>query len=219
MKYFFSTFLIFSCFFTNAQFFGKTSKAHNQKSIPFVHYIIDDTLHGISNFEGFFEIKDQNFSKITFYHPLYSRISITSSVLKKNDTINLLFIPQKKLDFIKKTDSISKITIKQVIKHRNLNHPKKHAPYYYETYNKFSIETDKIAQTKGLVDKYLKYITPKKIIKDFDSDHHLVISESTSKTRYLNSLHEDEFITASKVSGVKTPLLVTANSKLQSIHL
>lgn len=219
MKQVFLTFLIFACYFTNAQFFGKTSKAHNQKIIPFVHYIIDDTLHGISNFEGIFKIEAKNFSKISFYHPLYSRVSITNSVLRKNDTINLLFIPQKKLDFIEKTDSISNTIIKQVIKHRNLNHPKKHAPYYYETYNKFSIETNQISETKNLIDKYLKYITPKKIIKEFDSDHHLVISESTSKTRYLTPLHEDEFITASKVSGVKTPLLVTANSKLQSIHL
>ncbi len=210
--------IILSSYIPLAQVIGRTVHADSKKIVPYVHYTIDDTIHGISNFEGIFEVK-HSFQKIHFYHPLHHHISIPYAFLSKTDTNKIIFSTQKELTFIENPDPAARQLMVNVFRNRQQNHPKKVAPYYYETYNKFSIETNKITEAKGYINKFLKYISEDTEIKKFDSDHHLVISESTSRTRYLNALHEDEFITASKVSGVKTPLLITANAKLQSVHV
>ena len=134
----------------------------------------------------------------------------------KNDTLKIgeyFSIPKLGYTSYKTRNFVNNLLPK--IKENNL---KKLAPYQYSAYNKFIIYGTKFKNQDRKIEKILEKL--KFTIKDSSKiDKHLVLSESMSKRKYVDDLHQLETVEWSKISGLDNPLFFSLNSQLQTINL
>lgn len=133
------------------------------------------------------------------------------------DTINIYLNQNELFLFLRKTDPNSQKLIQRVIDNRKENNPNCHSPFFYETYSKFYLTSDNIDVTKSKLKKILKKLSFD--MKDFDENHHLLLTESTTKRAYLDKVCENEVISASKASGIKKPSFFTVGSQIQPFSI
>ena len=216
MKNLLFTFLLLLLFWNaNASFHqlkGKTIDA-NGNFLPFIHYSINHGEHeGVTQITGEFEINfTQRIDTITFYS--YQHDSIDVIVCDTNTYIEIKLENANANLKLTKSDERAAWIIRNAVARKKQNRPEELAPFYYETYNKFIITTNKIHKTVKVFNRFLNKL--KTSVKDLPENHHIVLSESTTERRYLNSLNEDEIVTASRISGIDQPGLLTANSQIQ----
>jgi len=150
---------------------------------------------------------------IEAYHPLFETKTIISN--KKEIELELT---SNYSDELLVSDVKAEEILKQLYLQRKELDPHRHAPYYYESYNKFIMTCDSIEVSNSIISKISKKWFTKITEKD-TLDRHLFISETTTQRRYQNHDLQDENITAIKISGIEKPTLSTVNSQLQSFSI
>lgn len=205
---------------TNHVYAQKTIQVIDQRRSvpqPFTH-IQTDTNHYITNHQGFIQLDEfpESLSIKTLLQG-DTLIHFNEKTKTKQDTIVVSINHKGKLPLIHYTSNEAEQLIRKVIANKKVNNPNKLSDFYYDTYNKFYIHTDKLDETKNIVDKILSVFSLK--LDDFPENHHLVLSESVTQRRYHSKLNEDEIVIASRISGVDHSFLLAVNSQLQSFSL
>lgn len=216
-------FLLFSIagFFTNHVHAQKVIQIIDQKKQsphPFTHLICDNEKQYITDHNGYAAL-------ITFPETLKVKtlsqgdtlIHFDDVMRLQQDTIVVSIHHKGAEPLIHYTSMEADSFIQCVIKHKNYNDPNQLSNFYYDTYNKFHIETNKLDETKSIADKFLSVFSLK--LEEYPEDHHLLLSESVTQRRYHNKLNEDEVIVASRFSGIDRPFLLAVNSQIQSFSL
>jgi hypothetical protein len=103
--------------------------------------------------------------------------------------------------------------IKNAIENRKKNNPLNHKQFTYTSYDKMTITADinnKIEQDSLMIDS-----TEKKL-KDYFERRYLFIMESITERKYMYPGLNQENVIATRVSGLKDPIIVFMISQLQS---
>ena len=202
-------FLIVSNLFGQKNIHLSIIESNTLKEVSFVKISISDTsfITGISG-EVDLQLNEKD-TLLSFECYPFINQEVNLDIIKDSITVKLQSGP---FEILSDVHNNANHLIYQITKEKRKNNPKTYAPYYYTTYNKFFIETDQISQAKSLIDKFVHSFSLKR--KDFEDDHLILLTESTTQRRYIDDICEDEIVTASKVSGVEKPLLLTMNSQL-----
>ncbi len=211
-KHFFNTiaFLIFTfCSFGQKEIHISILESNTLKVVSFVKISTqnDSFFTGVS---GAIELSTVTSDSLISFecHPYLSQ-SIKIDTI--TDSLIIKFV-SKKIEGLNENQKETDDIINLISNRKSKNDPLSYAPFYYTTYNKFYIETDQINEAKHFIDKFIHSFSLK--LKDFEGDHFILLTESTTERRFINFIHDDETVTASKVSGIKKPLLLTMNSQL-----
>ena len=161
-----------------------------------------------TNYKGYF-LAPLNINKLAIEAPDYEKKVIQFPF---PDTIRLT--KNHSLIEVFHTDFNSAQAIKNVLKHKPQNNPFSNAPLKYTSYNKFYVYTNQTHKTKRFLNKLLDPFSVK--LDDFSNNHYLILSESTTERSYKRELKEEEIVTASKLSGIDRPMLLSLNSQVQT---
>ena len=104
--------------------------------------------------------------------------------------------------------------IKNVIQYKDTNDPKKLKSYSYTSYDKMLITLD--VDNKVITDSSLLSNDTIERLSDFVKDKDLLLMENIVEKKYLSPNRSNEKVIASKVSGLKDPLIIFVVSQVQS---
>ncbi len=193
---------------------GQVFRTNSSLYLPFTHIIVGDHEQDlIADEQGYFQVElNKESIDLTFRGFMHRAKTITLDSSTK-DSIKVFLNQNELFVFLRNTNEPTTRLMQRVIDNRSINNPNSHCPYSYSTYSKFYLTSDKIEITKTKVQKILKKL--KLDLKDFKDDHHLILTESTTKRDYMNKVCENEVITSSKVSGIEKPSFLTVGSQIQ----
>lgn len=224
MKYWFRIlcFLVLS-YLCNCELIAQVlhfTDSYFNEGIPFVILDKQDGTQIIrSDLSGNITIQDTaKFKKWAFYHPEYasSKFSIVRS--EKSDTIHVIFESIDEHANSTFSDKKSRWIIPNILKNRWKNDPIYHAPFYYESYNKYRLSTTNLTKLKLGFDNMLAKLKLKSL-KKYEKDHHLILSETYTRKRYQDKNKNDETLEAIQVAGIESPTLSTVSSQFQSYSI
>lgn len=171
---------------------GRVINAVDQSPISFASIVADnDPQKGaFSDINGYFFIQDNSIQKLTCSH-------IGFETQEKNivHTDEIIFYLKPITDSLKEVilnvENPAKAIIKQVIANRNQNNPLKLPSFTYQSYSKTIFD---IENKTNIIENSL-----------YNQDVYLFIMENTSTRKFLYPYHDEEVITATRVSGLKDP--------------
>ena len=218
------TFALFSfCFFVfcslSAQytFTAQVIDEQSNRPIPFAKIDFQETPYTvISDENGFFSLSLTTERTLTVeaagyhdavYMAVDDSISFANQICMRHRVVT---------HDVTRTSIDASYLMHKVLENSVRNNPKSR-PHEYKTYNKFTLETEDISKTKNKLNKFLRSFSLG--IQEFNRDHHLIITESTSERKYKSELKEKETILASRVSGIDKPNLFTVTPKIQPFSL
>lgn len=195
---------------------GRVIDADSRVSIPFVNIIVNNgKWGGTTDIDGKFSIyspEKVNSLKLTYvgYEPLNYTID--------NKTKNLVIkLKEKEYELpefvVYPTENPAHRIIQNAIENRDLNNPEKLEKFSYTSYDKmiFTIELDSLPMMDTISVDSIDQET-----RDFFEDHHLFMMESVSERKFMAPDHNYEEVIATKIAGLKDPILLFLLSQWQS---
>lgn len=168
--------------------------------IPYVHIILDDTLHLYSDMEGKATLPYLP-DKLFFKQPYYSSYQTNSL-----DNGDIKLTHNKQFKEAQGSDIKAEALIKKVLSWKKINRESK-KKYTYKSYNKFSVSTEKSEHPKKLIDKILKYLSYDLEGRDRS---HLFLMESVSEMQHLSPVKKKERIIGMHSTGIQLPSTYTS---------
>ena len=195
---------------------GKVIDPQTKEPLAFVNILVNkDNQVSQTDIDGIF--------KITFKTKIdslqFSYVGYETCVYKVLNKPGNLIIELKKKQFLLNEvvifpgENPAHRIINKVIENRDKNNPEKMKSFSYSSYNKMvcSINTDNLVKDTIHDDTTLRY-KQKTVFKNSD----IFLMESVTERKFLYPDKNSEKIIASKVSGLKNPLLAMFFSQLQS---
>ena len=224
MKYLFRIFFLFVVsHLCNSELIAQVlhfTDSYFNEGVPFVILDKQDgTQVTKSDLSGNIKVQNTaNFKKWVFYHPEYASSKFRIVRSEKPDTIHIIFesiVEQPDATF---SDKESRFIIQKVLKNKWKNDPINHAPFYYESYNKYRLSTTNLTKLKLGFDNLLAKLKLKSL-KKYEKEHHLILSETYTRKRYQDKNKNDETVEAIQVAGIESPTLSTVSSQFQSYSI
>jgi hypothetical protein len=194
------------------QLSGIIRETFSQEPLPFVHIVVNNgTGHYYSDIDGLFHIQVADSidllefkapgHRTVYFHPL------DTTFLEVNLNRTAPFVP------VRQTDAASRQLMQKVMLHKNYNNPQKSQHYTYKTYNKFTLTTDQLRETKTEIQKLLRFMPFR--LKEYRRRHHLFLMETVTKKQFYDQLRQYELIEGARASGIDSPSLLTLVSFFQ----
>ncbi len=198
---------------------GKVSDSRSKKPLPFVNIIINDgKTGGSSDIDGKFRICSQlPISKIKLTYVGYDTKEI---VLPGSEAgLKIQMTPTEyelKEVEVFPTENPAHRIINNVVHNRNVNDPEKLPAFSYTSYDKviFTIEPDSILSRINT--DTLEVDTSSHEFRKFLEEHHLFIMETVTERKFKAPDRNKEEIIASKISGLKDPLIIFLMVQIQN---
>lgn len=189
---------------------GEVRDAKTRETIPFVHIAATGTVKfgGVSNIEGHFSIGiPQNAAagdSITFSCVGYELYRTSLNDLRSNPKVEMRrkSVAIDEVVILAEDDPAYEI-IRRTVENRKLNDPEKLPHFQYTSYNKASIDIERVEE----------------IQKELDStgfaQAHLFMIESATNMAYRQPGNWNETVVASKISGIKNPVFSMLSNSFQ----
>ncbi len=195
---------------------GTVIDASSNEPLPFATIKTGDSSYALSSSDGEFMIRCEK-------HPLHLTVSYigykTKNILIKENTeekIEVSLFPKEENLApvnLKTTENIAAKIIKEAIKKKNINNPKKSfSSYSYKSYNKFKITEDNEARLDTPD-------TTNVAIKQLINKAHSFLSEKISTHQFNKKAGEKETVLATRMTGFKDPIYDVLAIKIQSNSL
>jgi hypothetical protein len=196
---------------------GVIIDADTKETLAFVNVLSGDESYGTStDIDGKFKINiPTSINKLSLSYVGYESISI--DILKKK--AKYVFRMKKKayllseLEITPGSNPAHRI-IRNVIQYRDTNNPEKLQSYSYTSYDKMLITLD-IKNTE-VTDSVLFSNDTIESLSTFIEDKDILLMENIVEKKFLAPDRSHEKVIASKVSGLKDPLIVFVVSQIQS---
>tara|TARA_R110002096_G_scaffold407290_2_gene605733 strand:+ start:450 stop:2867 length:2418 start_codon:yes stop_codon:yes gene_type:complete len=216
--------LIFSySLFSQSSINGKVIDAKSKEPLAFVNIVINESNRGFStDIDGKFKLKNpENIQSLKFSYLGYETVNLTMQEL---NTLNFRIELQqntyqlKEIEILPGENPAHRI-IDAVIANKNQNNPEIASDFYYESYNKliFSARPDSIYEKLPDSVKAKDSASIEEI--KFLEKQHFLIMESVTERNHIPPTHSKEVVTASRISGLKTPFFSLIGTQLQSFSL
>jgi hypothetical protein len=189
---------------------GEVRDAETGETLPFVHIAAIGAIKygGVSNIEGHFSIgipaSAKGSDSIGFSCVGYERLRTTLADLQASPRVSMR---RKSLEIsevviLAEEDPAYEI-IRRTVENRKLNDPEKLPHFQYKSYNKASVDIERVEE----------------IQKELDStgfaQAHLFMIESATKMAYRQPGNWSETVVASKISGIKNPVFSMLSNSFQ----
>jgi hypothetical protein len=199
----------------NNSIYGKVIDQQTKEPLAFVNILVNkDNQVSQTDIDGIFRITFR--TKIDSLQ--FSYVGYETYVYKVLNKTKNLIIELKKKQFILNEvivfpgENPAHRIINKVIENRDKNNPEKMNSFSYTSYNKmvFTIPVDSL--NKDSLHNDSEFIKIKKIFKKQD----LFLMESVTERKFMYPDKNNEKLIASKISGLKDPLLSLLFSQIQS---
>ncbi len=188
-----------------------------QDRIAFVHMFSQDKQYGTStDIDGKFQIVlPKEIDSLVLSCVGYHTQVVAINKNKQNQKFALIEKSYLLNEFeITPGDNPAHRIIKNVVKNRNINDPNKLDSYSYTSYDKMIITLD--MDNAKIIDSVAFQTDTIKKIKEFTMDKDFMLMENVVEKKYLAPDRINEKVIASRVSGLKDPLIVFVVSQIQS---
>jgi len=195
---------------------GRVIDADSRVSIPFVNIIVNNGKYGgTTDIDGKFTIlSPEKIESLRLTYVGYESLNYTIGNKTKNLVLKL-----KEKDYelpeyvVYPTENPAHRIIQNAINNRDLNNPEKLPEFSYTSYDKmiFTLELDSLPMMDTLSVDSIDQET-----RDFFEDHHLFMMESVSERKFMAPDNNFEEVIATKVAGLKEPILLFLLSQWQS---
>jgi hypothetical protein len=191
---------------------GKVVEKFSKTPQPFTHIIVNENeLELLSDEDGSFSIHhNKEIKTLKFKHYLYRDLNF--KVENNSDSLTIELQKYTLFSFEDRSDLHTARIIYNALLARKKNDTETNTPHSFNTYNKLTVETNRLQDTKKMLEKNLKILGIK--LKPFSKDHNLFMIESVTEKRYFNDLNQKEDIISSKVSGIDETSIYTISSLL-----
>jgi len=200
----------------NHKLWGKVIDSKTKKSLAFVNITTQNGQYGCStDIDGKFQLNiPNNVDSLQLSYVGYKKRNYAISSKKK-----YLFEMQAQSyllsEFeIRPGDNPAHRIIKNVVANRDINDPKKLKSYSFTSYDKMIITAD--IDRSIMVDSAAYENDSLQKISDFIADKDILLMENVVEKKYLAPDRTNEKVVASRVSGLKDPLIVFVVSQVQS---
>ncbi len=171
--------------------------AESKEAVPYVHCIINDTLHLFSDMNGYTTL-DFIPERINIRHYFYGEVTITTL-----DTSNHFYYLGRNSNsfYASGSDHFSDSLIRLVLLQKRYI-KKAHKSFTHKSYNKFTVSTQKNGYTKKIYERLLDILSYN--IEDQENQH-LFLMESVSELHQLDRIRRKERILGIRSTGIKLP--------------
>lgn len=192
---------------------GKLQQHESKAPIPFAHVFFQnlEKQGTVSDIKGEFSLSLLELSDtVIISHVGFEKIKLTLSELRNNPVIYLYpkAIEIEGFTFLAGENPALNI-MRKAIANKPINNPDNLNTYQYTTYNNLVFTLDGMDEEGGMqshIDSLLE-------------GGHLFISESFSEVRYKKPGKKNETVLASKMSGIKSPVIGFVSSAFQPFSL
>jgi hypothetical protein len=198
---------------------GEVKETFSQALLPFVHIIINDgDVHKFTDANGGFSfILNEPPHKLEFFLPLHRSLIFTPEELSDSLLLKVSLNRNKPFVFEESTNSVATTLMAKVLANKISNSPYLRSNFSYDSYNKLTITTEDLAETKNELQKLLGFFKVK--LKEYNQEHHLFLMESATTKNFLNKHNQKEELIAAKASGLDYPSLLTLASLKQPFSI
>ncbi len=195
-----------SCFAQVKKLEGIVRETFTQEPIAFVHIAINGgSAHAYSNIDGRFILHTtESIQQLEFKAPGYRAV-----VYQPQDTSYLEVLLNYYAPFValRNTNEASAALMQKVMLYKTANDPQKSLRYQYKTYNKFTLTTDQLRETKTELQKLQRFLPFR--LSEYKRRHHLFLMETVTKKQYYDPFNQLEIIQGARASGIDSPSLLT----------
>lgn len=218
--------LLFYCpLFLHAQdaIKGKLLDSQTKAPLAFVNILINESNRGFStDIDGKFELtNNKGVESLTFSYLGYEQVTYRIEELRGIDFKVLLKRNDYKLKEVEILPGVNPAhrIIDAAIENREINNPEKASQFFYESYNKliFTAKPDSIYLNQP--DSIRNRDSSSIEALDYLEKKHFFITESITERNHIPPTHSKEVVTASRISGLKTPFFSLIGTQLQSFSL
>lgn len=212
MKGIFSLFSTFLTLIAFAQQSYQIQELGTHEPIPFVKVIPNVGTPFLSDLDGYITL-DEKVTSVMLKYAHFEDTLINLSQVSGN-VLHMKYGEQEVDEVVVVAgDNPAHRIMRQVIDRRKINHPLKNDAFTYKSYSKFKFDLNPeglAAIPDSTVDSNLIQM------RDWFSEKHLFMMESTSKRSFIPPYRDKEEILAYKVTGVSDPIFSTFANSLQS---
>lgn len=216
--------LLVLCFQSQAQFTyqGKIIDSTNQKPLAFVNLLSKSGKWGAtSDIDGNFRLQsNQVIDSIQLSYIGYKRKTIATQNLSLKKPIYLTPSTYQlaEVEVLPGENPAHRI-INLAIENRKINNPEEATEFYYESYNKLVFTAKADSAYAALPDSLQRKDSISYEGIEFLKKSHFFMMESVTERNHIPPSHTKEEVTASRISGMKTPIFTLIGTQLQSFSL
>jgi hypothetical protein len=195
---------------------GRVIDASSREPLPFVNIVINQgNRGGTTDIDGKFHFRSEQ----PVVSLSLSYIGYESMVFPIDEESSGLVIRMKKINYelpeivVYPTENPAHRIISNAIAHRDMNDPEKLPAFSYTSYDKmiFTFELDSLP----MIDT-ISIDTADQNLRKYLEDHYLFMMETVSERKFKFPDNNHEEIIATKVAGMKDPIIVFLLSQFQS---
>lgn len=201
---------------------GKVLDAKSQQPLAFVSIVAESGKFGSStDIDGRFSISvSPEVDSLTFSYVGYQRKRVAVSTLRSSSTISLspTAVELAEVEILPGENPAHRL-INLAIANREQNNPEKATEFSYDSYNKLVFTGEPDSSYASLPDSLQRKDSSSYEGLQFLEKSHFFMMESVTKRDHIPPTHTKEVVTASRVSGMKTPIFTLIGTQLQSFSL
>jgi hypothetical protein len=192
---------------------GKVLHLESKEPVPFAHiFFKKHENQGVtSDVRGDFRLPTfESADTVVISHVGFEKMVLSVSALKNNTTI---FLQPKQIEIAEYTffagENPALAIVQKAISNKPANDPDNLRTYQYNAYSKFVFTLEGLESQDSINSR----------IDSLLEGGHLFISESFSEIRYKKPGKKNEIVKASKMSGIKSPIIGLVSSTFQPFSL
>ena len=202
---------------------GKVIDGRTKAPLAFANISINQSSRGVStDIDGKFKIKNSSgIQSLSFSYMGYQSQTYHLAELKKMDFLVKLEKSAYELPEVRVLpgENPAHRIIEAAIENREQNNPEKATAFFYQSYNKLIFTAGLDSSIANLPDSVKKKDSNIVEAESFLENQHFFMSESITERNHIPPTHSKEVVTASRVSGLKTPFFALIGTQLQSFSL
>ena len=224
MRILLSLFLLGVCFYSQAQhvYQGTIVDSLSQKPLAFVNLVAKtDKMGASTDIDGNFKFQSTKaVDSLQISYIGYQTKMISTKRLKEEKLISLVPSTFKlaEVEILPGENPAHRI-INLAIENRKINNPEVATEFFYESYNKLIFTASPDSAYAALPDSIQKLDSLSYDDLKYIEKSHFLMMESVTERNHIPPSHTKEVVTASRISGMKTPIFTLIGTQLQSFSL
>ncbi|MEQ8910427.1 MAG: DUF5686 family protein [Vicingaceae bacterium] len=224
MKNLLTVILLGLCIYSQAQFAyqGRILDSLSQKPLAFVNLVAEAGKYGTTtDIDGRFNFQsNRKIDSLSISYLGYQSRKISTANLKRSATVYLLptTFQLAEVEILPGENPAHRI-INLAIENRKLNNPEEATEFYYESYNKLVFTGSPDSAYASLPDSLQRKDSSSYEGIEFLNKSHFFMMESVTERNHIPPTHTKEVVTASRISGMQTPIFTMIGTQLQSFSL